>query len=232
MLENIKTKFNRRIASYRSAAEIIGMGVLFSTAAAAQNLSIEPQLLEVYGNDAAYNTTFSIRVHISGDDVSGIQFNLNYDSGIIEAVNLSEGDFLKTGDSGVLTIPPLIDNDIGVVKFASARIGKNGASGSGNVANITFKTKTSGVTELKLNEIKIKDPNLNTIHTEVISGTVVVKNAPEDVKPEKIEKPEKPENTVRNPAQNSPNNYFLITSIIIIVLLIIAFSKFIKNKGK
>jgi len=53
MLENIKTKFNRRIASYRSAAEIIGMGVLFSTAAAAQNLSIEPQLLEVYGNDAA-----------------------------------------------------------------------------------------------------------------------------------------------------------------------------------
>jgi hypothetical protein len=208
---NIKTKLG-----------IIGMGVLFSTTAAAQSISVEPQHIELHET----NATFNIRVQLSGDNIAGVQFDLNYNSDILEVINVSEGNFLKQDNSSIFTIPK-IDNDIGLVRFASARFEKKGVYGTGNIAEITFKTKTPGMTTLQLNKVTIKDPGINTVNVTVNDGFVAVKNATEDaisnITQNPLENPNNPQN---------PNDYLLVASIILIALVIITYSKFVKSKSE
>jgi len=210
--------------SIKTGLGIIGMGVLLGTAAS-QSISIEPEYAKLY----TYDTTFNISVKLSGDNIAGVQFNLNYNPTIIEAESVSEGNFLKN-NSAVLTIPAKIDNNLGAVKFASARVEKKGVYGSGNIAEITFKIKNPGATDIKLDNVKIKDPDLNTINVKVNNAAVTVKNTSETTETKQQTADEKTGNTAQN-SRNSKNNYFLIISIIAIFLLVII-SKFIRDKSE
>ena len=84
-------------------------------------------------------------------DLAGWQFDIVFDPTILEAVNVSEGDFLKMGGGTTFFQSGTIDNVAGeIMKLNAARLSGGGISGTGTLVQVTFKAKSAGETELAL----------------------------------------------------------------------------------
>ena len=91
---------------------------------------------------------------IRAENVSGLagwQFDIAFDSSILEAVDVSEGDFLKTDGGATFFQSGRIDNTAGkITGLIAGRISEGGVSGNGSVLQVRFKAKSEGETELAL----------------------------------------------------------------------------------
>ena len=94
--------------------------------------------------------TFDVRAE-NVTDLAGWQFDIAFDPAILEAVDVSEGDFLKTGGESTFFQAGRIDNASGnITGLSAARLGDRGVSGSGSVLQVRFKAKSEGETRLAL----------------------------------------------------------------------------------
>ena len=83
-------------------------------------------------------------------DMAGWQFDIAFDPAVLEAIDVSEGDFLKT-DGNTLFQSGSIDNAAGTITGLSAiRLSTQGVSGTGTLLQVTFKAKSDGDTRLTL----------------------------------------------------------------------------------
>ena len=88
-------------------------------------------------------------------DLAGWQFDIAFDPTVLEAINVSEGDFLKTDGGNTLFQSGSIDNAAGKIGGLSAiRLSTQGVTGTGTVLQVTFKAKSSGETELALQNLE------------------------------------------------------------------------------
>ena len=88
-------------------------------------------------------------------DLAGWQFDIAFDPVVLEAINVSEGDFLKTDGGTTFFQSGRIDNAAGkITGLKSARLSDSGVSGTGNVLQIKFKAKLHGETRLALQNFK------------------------------------------------------------------------------
>ena len=84
-------------------------------------------------------------------DMAGWQFDIAFDPTVLEAVNVSEGDFLKTGGATTFFQGGSIDNAAGkITGLNSARLSAQGVTGTGTLLQVNFKAKSGGETELAL----------------------------------------------------------------------------------
>ena len=84
-------------------------------------------------------------------DMAGWQFDIAFDPAILEAIDVSEGDFLKTDSGATFFQSGRIDNAAGkIAGLIAGRISEGGVSGSGSVLQVRFKAKSEGETELAL----------------------------------------------------------------------------------
>ena len=84
-------------------------------------------------------------------DLAGWQFDIAFDPVVLEAINVSEGDFLKTDGGTTFFQGGRIDNAAGkITGLIAGRISEGGVSGSGSVLQVRFKAKSEGETELAL----------------------------------------------------------------------------------
>ena len=94
--------------------------------------------------------TFDVRGE-NVSDLAGWQFEIAFDPAVLEAINVSEGDFLKTDGGSTFFQSGRIDNAAGkITGLIAGRISEGGVSGSGSVLQVTFKAKSEGETELAL----------------------------------------------------------------------------------
>ena len=94
--------------------------------------------------------TFDVRAE-SISDLAGWQFDIAFDPTVLEAVDVSEGDFLKTDGGSTFFQSGRIDNAAGkITGLIAGRISEGGVSGSGSVLQVRFKAKSEGETELAL----------------------------------------------------------------------------------
>ena len=94
--------------------------------------------------------TFDVRAE-SISDLAGWQFDIAFDPAILEAVDVSEGDFLKTDGGSTFFQSGRIDNAAGkITGLIAGRLSEGGVSGSGSVLQVRFKAKSQGETELTL----------------------------------------------------------------------------------
>ena len=98
--------------------------------------------------------TFGVRAE-DVFDLAGWQFDIVFDPAVLEAVDVSEGDFLKTDGGATFFQSGRIDNAAGkITGLKSARLSDSGVSGTGNVLQIKFKAKSHGETRLALGNFK------------------------------------------------------------------------------
>ena len=96
--------------------------------------------------------TFTLDIHAENiSDLAGWQFDIAFDPAALEAVEVTEGDFLKTDGGNTFFQSGSIDNAAGKIGGLSAiRLSAQGVSGTGTLLQVTFKAKSSGETELTL----------------------------------------------------------------------------------
>ena len=83
-------------------------------------------------------------------DMAGWQFDIAFAPAILEAINVSEGNFLKTGGTTFFQ-GGSIDNAVGkITGLSAARLSTQGVTGTGVLLQVRFKAKSGGETELAL----------------------------------------------------------------------------------
>ncbi len=84
-------------------------------------------------------------------DLAGWQFDITFDPARLEALNVIEGDFLKTGGSTTFFQGGSIDNAVGkITGLNAAQLSAQGATGTGSLLQVNFKAKSGGETKLTL----------------------------------------------------------------------------------
>ena len=96
--------------------------------------------------------TFTLNIRAENiADFAGWQFDIAFNPAALEALNVSEGDFLKTGGSTTFFQGGSIDNTAGkITGLNAARLSTQGVSGTGTLLQVNFKAKAAGETELAL----------------------------------------------------------------------------------
>ncbi len=118
------------------------------------------------------DTNFTIQVNISGNDIHGAQFDLYFNSTVLEAIDVTEENFLKQNCTTYSTSQ--INNTIGKIKFADTCTGETGVNGSGVLCNITFTAKSGGSSSLNFDNVKVLDSELQQLYVAFTGGTVNV----------------------------------------------------------
>ena len=100
--------------------------------------------------------TFNFDVRAENvSDLAGWQFNIVFDPARLEAVEVSEGDFLKSEGGATFFQQGEIDNTAGEITGLIAVLSsERGVDGSGTILQVTFKTKSKGETSLRLQKFK------------------------------------------------------------------------------
>ena len=95
--------------------------------------------------------TFTLQLNTEDvKDLAGWQTNIIFDPDALEAVKVSEGDFLKSTDKATFFLKGKIDNAAGkITGISSARL-KDGINGTGALLLVTFTAKTTGKTQIAL----------------------------------------------------------------------------------
>ena len=89
-------------------------------------------------------------------DLAGWQFDIAFDPAGLEAIEVNEGNFLKTGGGATFFQKGVINNRSGkITGLSSARLSKDGASGTGPLLSVTFTAKTGGQTQLRLENFQL-----------------------------------------------------------------------------
>ena len=101
-------------------------------------------------------------------DLAGWQADITFDPNVLEAVEVTEGDFLKSEGGGTFFQGGTIDNIAGrITDLYSARIAESGVNGTGTLLSVTFIAKAGGETEVSLDNfefISITDEIIPTVH--------------------------------------------------------------------
>ncbi len=98
--------------------------------------------------------TFDVRAE-NVADLAGWQFDIAFDPAILEAIDVSEGDFLMADGGTTFFQSGRIDNAVGkITGLKSARLSGGGVRGAGTVLQVQFTAKSHGETRLALGNFK------------------------------------------------------------------------------
>ena len=88
-------------------------------------------------------------------DIAGWQFDIVFDPAALEAISVSEGGFLKTDGGSTFFQGGSIDNAAGkITGLSAARLSTQGVTGTGVLAQVRFKAKSAGETQLALQKFQ------------------------------------------------------------------------------
>ena len=100
--------------------------------------------------------TFTLNFNAENvSDLAGWQFDISFDPTMLEAIEVSEGDFLKAESGTTFFQEGTIDNTAGKIEGLSAvRLNEDGVTGTGTLLSVTFSAKTEGETQLALDNFQ------------------------------------------------------------------------------
>ena len=99
------------------------------------------------------NFTFDVRAE-NVVEMAGWQFEIAFDSSLLEAVDVSEGAFLRMDGGSTFFQSGSIDNASGkITGLRTALLSDSGVSGSGAILQVKFKAKSEGEAILALEDV-------------------------------------------------------------------------------
>ena len=119
--------------------------------------------------------TFTLRLSANDvTDLAGWQTGIAFDSDVLEAVEVSEGDLLKAENVSTFFLSGTIDNTAGeITKLSSARFG-SGVSGTGTLLLVTFTAKTPGETRVTFSNFFAGSSSRQEIPSDVPEIVIIV----------------------------------------------------------
>ena len=117
-------------------------------------------------------------------DLAGWQFDIVFDPSVLEAIEISEGGFLKTDGESTFFQGGRIDNAAGkITGLIAGRLSEGGLNGSGSLVRVKFKAKSQGDTRVALQNFLFGSSTGDSIPAgpQEIQFTVKVRLATGDV---------------------------------------------------
>lgn len=103
-------------------------------------------------------------------DLFSAPFYLQYDPGLLEFIGLTEGEFLKKDGNPTVFIYS-VDADMGKIVVGLSRLGGGGGiTGSGVLAQATFKAKTPGIASVAFQNVDFRDIRLEPVNVTLDEG--------------------------------------------------------------
>ena len=88
-------------------------------------------------------------------DMAGWQFDIAFDPAALEAIDVTEGNFLKKDGGNTFFQSGSIDNAAGkIAGLSAARLSTQGVTGTGVLVEVRFRAKSKGKTELALQKFQ------------------------------------------------------------------------------
>ena len=140
------------------------------------------------GNFALSSTTTNVLIgdrftvnlnaeHVA--DLAGWQADIAFDPTTLEAVEVNEGDFLKTDGGTTFFQKGTINNRLGkITRLSAARISDEGVKGTGTLLSVTFVAKASGKTQVTLSDFEFGSATGTVIPTASPNITLTVGDHP------------------------------------------------------
>ena len=119
---------------------------------------LNPQVGYTFSEAAIHvGDTFTLDINTENvHDLAGWQFDVAFDPAVLEAVEVKEGDFLKSDGGATFFQRGTIDNRSGKIKgLSAASLSKDGASGRGTLLSVTLTAKSGGQTQLRLENFQL-----------------------------------------------------------------------------
>ncbi|RKU38488.1 hypothetical protein C6496_06685 [Candidatus Poribacteria bacterium] len=134
------------------------MGFFFGFEPGAEYKVFNPSVRYTF-SESKIHVSDTFTLDITAEDVidfAGWQVDLAFNPTILEAIEVNEGDFLKTDNGTTFFQKGSIDNTIGkITKLSSARLSEDGVTGTGTLLSVTFTAKTPGQTQLTLENFQL-----------------------------------------------------------------------------
>ena len=83
-------------------------------------------------------------------DLAGWQFDIAFNPTILEAISVSEGNFLRTGGTTFFQAGSINNANGKITGLSAARLSAQGVTGTGTLLQVRFKAKSDGETKLAL----------------------------------------------------------------------------------
>ena len=98
--------------------------------------------------------TFVLDITANLYNLSGWQFDIAFDASMLEAMDITEGDLLKSDGGTTFFQSGRIDNTKGSIDgLIAGRMSETGVGGNGSLVRVTFKAKSQGNTNLTLQNL-------------------------------------------------------------------------------
>jgi len=139
--------------------------------------ALSAQTIEIVSPDYVWvGDTFTVNVTLNVTDSVGARFDLLFDNTILTGLSI-DADLINTTCSSNPYVSPLtgINNTSGKVIFEEVCLGGT-VTGTGNIAVITFNATNAGISNLNLENIKIKNTTgYDMPYTYTNNKTITVK---------------------------------------------------------
>ena len=124
--------------------------------------------------------TFTLNLNAENiTDLAGWQGDITFDPDVLEAIEVTEGDFLKSEAGNTFFQAGTIDNTAGrIMGLNAARIADSGVSGSGTLFSVKYMAKADGETHISLENYEFGDINGDVIYAVPPSITITVEGYP------------------------------------------------------
>ena len=154
-----------RAAQTRAQARLMG------PRAQAAGLKLLPSNLQV-----APGSLFTLTIGIEGaSNVGGFQVDVAYAPSVIRVEGVTIGPFLGSTGRTAISVGPSIDHARGRVSFGAFTFGNQpGASGSGELAYITFHAQQAGSSTVTFRNAVVADPQGNGLPVGSLEGSNVI----------------------------------------------------------
>ena len=156
---------------------------LFGFAADAEYMVISPGTGFAFSTDTSsvrVGDTFTVRVNAEKvTDLAGWQFDLTFDSDVLAAVKVNEGNFLKKEGGTTFFQRGTIDNATGkITGLSAALISESGIAGTGTLLSVVFSAKADGNSQMALRNFQLGSSAGEVIPAGVRDFTITVASGP------------------------------------------------------
>ena len=155
---------------------LAGMLCLCIASVQAAEVRIEPEYQTVLKGE-----TFSVNITVcpeGSEQVFATQYDLYYNNTLLNVTSQIKGPFLSQDGASTYPIVNKFNNTLGKTEYGETRTSvTNGVTIPGILTTITFQAiaEENGISELRLDKVKISDPESGSIQANVTSGNINVK---------------------------------------------------------
>ena len=121
-------------------------------------------------NPVSVGTMFTLSLIVNDVvDLAGWQLDIAFNPAVLKAVSVTEGDFLSKDGGNTFFVEGNINTTTGrIANVSGAFLGTGGVSGTGVLLEIIFEAEAYGEGNLRLENVRLGDPNEDNIPHEIV----------------------------------------------------------------